>query len=521
MTETLLVLDFGSQYAQLITRRVREARVYAALLPWDIPAEEALAQEPRGLILSGGPNSVYAPGAPQLPDWVLVAGVPVLGICYGMQALAAALGGRVTNTGASEYGPAGLQIEQNTDLLRKGDPPQVWMSHGDRVEVLPPGFAPLASTANCPVAAMADRDRKFYGLQFHPEVGHTHAGKEIIRRFVREICGCRGGWTPGAIIEQAVTLIRQQVGDARVLSGVSGGVDSSVATALVGKAVGERLTAVFVDTGLMRSDEGAWVEATFRERFGIRFATLDASDVFFKNLQGVISPEQKRKIIGETFIRQFESAAERVGALPFLVQGTIYPDVIESRAPERAHAHRIKTHHNVGGLPEKMSFELVEPLRYLFKDEVRQVGETLDLPQELVWRQPFPGPGLAVRCLGEVTPERIQRLRQADRIFLEELAAAGLMSVKKGPGEGSVGTAQAFAVLLPVKAVGVMGDQRTYEEVVALRAVSTEDFMTADWSRLPHDLLGRAANRIVNEVKGVNRVVYDITSKPPGTIEWE
>jgi GMP synthase (glutamine-hydrolysing) len=521
MPETILVLDFGSQYAQLITRRVREAQVYAELLPWDIQENEALDRSPRGIILSGGPSSVYEPGAPQLPDWVLKAGLPVLGICYGLQVLAVALGGRVSGSTMREFGPAELQIVEQSTLFKSGDPRQVWMSHGDRIETLPPGFTVLASTANSPVAAMGDRTRRLYGLQFHPEVAHSHGGRAIIRRFVRQVCGCSGDWTPSSIIDDAVTHIREQVGDARVISAVSGGVDSSVATALVGKALGGRLTAVFVDTGLMRSDEVKWVEKAFRSRFGVHLITLDAAKTFFENLKGVISPERKREIIGETFIRQFESVAQDLDAPQFLVQGTIYPDVIESRAPERSHAHRIKTHHNVGGLPEVMSFDLIEPLRYLFKDEVRQVGETLGLPEELVWRQPFPGPGLAVRCLGEVTPERVAKLRQADQIFLQELYAAGLLRISRGMAGEPTGTAQAFAVLLPVKAVGVMGDQRTYEEVIALRAVTTEDFMTADWARLPYDLLGRAANRIVNEVAGVNRVVFDITSKPPGTIEWE
>lgn len=521
MPEKILVLDFGSQYAQLIVRRVREAQVYAELSPWDISREEALGQYPAGIILSGGPNSVYDDSAPQLPNWVLEVGLPVLGICYGMQVLTTALGGRVARSSQREFGPAELQIKQRSTLLRKEDPGQVWMSHGDRITTLPDGFEVLASTRNSPVAAMGDPSRKYYGLQFHPEVAHTPAGKDILTRFVREVCGCSGDWTPSRIIDQAVARIRKHVGDARVLSGVSGGVDSSVATALVSKAVGDQLTAVFVDTGLMRSEEAVWVEKVFEDRSGSRFVSLDASQKFFDHLQGVTSPEKKREVIGETFIRQFESIAEELGSPPFLVQGTIYPDVIESRAPERGHARRIKTHHNVGGLPDVMSFELVEPLRYLFKDEVRKIGEALGLPDELVWRQPFPGPGLAVRCLGEVTPDRVAKLRQADRIFLEELSRAGLLRLTKGRAGTLSGTAQAFAVLLPVRAVGVMGDQRTYEEVIALRAVTTDDFMTADWARLPNALLARVANRIVNEVQGVNRVVYDITSKPPGTIEWE
>ncbi len=519
--ETILVLDFGSQYAQLIARRVREGQVYAELLPWDVPGETALSHDPQGLILSGGPNSVYDTDAPQLPEWIMASGLPVLGICYGMQALAAALGGRVNRSDQREFGPAQIQIHQPGSLLSREDPTQVWMSHGDRIDALPDGFEALASTENSPIAAMGDFKRKLYGLQFHPEVAHTTAGKEILKRFVYRVCGCRGGWTSSAIIGQAIRQIRDQVGGARALSGVSGGVDSSVATALAAEALGNQLTAVFLDTGLMRSDEGAWVEKVFRDPFGSRFIAVDAAEVFFQNLKGVLSPENKRVIIGETFVRQFERAARDLGEPPFLVQGTIYPDVIESSAPERAHAQRIKTHHNVGGLPERMNFQLVEPLRDLYKDEVRKIGEALGLPEELVWRQPFPGPGLAVRCLGEVTPARIAKLRQADRIFLEELSQAGLLRWIEGAGRGSPGTAQAFAVLLPVRAVGVMGDQRTYEEVIALRAVTTEDFMTADWARLPYDLLARAANRIVNEVQGVNRVVFDITSKPPGTIEWE
>lgn len=521
MPETIVILDFGSQYSQLIARRVREAQVYAELLSWDAPEASVLALNPKGFILSGGPRSVYEPGAPFLPGYVLTAGVPILGICYGMQALVDALGGKVAPAGEREFGSAKLEITQPCPLLQNDDDPQVWMSHGDRIEALPKGFAVLARTGNSPIAAMGDQSRGYYGLQFHPEVHHTPAGGHILRRFVRDICGCSGDWTPSSIIDHAVLRIQAQVGDARVLSAVSGGVDSSVATALVGKAVGGQLSAVFVDTGLMRKGERAWVEKAFRENLGANLVTVPAAEIFFRALAGVTAPEEKRRIIGETFIRIFERTALDVGDPPFLVQGTIYPDVIESRDPERGHAQRIKTHHNVGGLPEAMDFELVEPLRYLFKDEVRIVGEALGLPSALVWRQPFPGPGLAVRCLGEVTVERVEKLRQADAIFTEELASAGLLIYRQDMGGSDAGTAQAFAVLLPVKAVGVMGDQRTYEEVIALRAVTTVDFMTADWARLPDALLARAANRIVNEVQGVNRVVYDITSKPPGTIEWE
>jgi len=518
MTETIVILDYGSQYTQLIARRVREAQVYSELLPWDAPEETVLALAPRGFILSGGPRSVYDAGAPTLPDYVIRSGLPVLGICYGMQLLTHALGGKVASSGQREYGPATIEVLAESRLLKGDETNTVWMSHGDRIEQPPAGFAILARSGNSPIAAICDENRGYYGLQFHPEVRHTPAGSAILSRFVHEICGCRGDWTPQSIISQAVERIRAQVGSSRVLAAVSGGVDSSVATALVQKAVGDQLSAVFVDTGLMRKDERLWVEKAFRDNLGANLQTLDAIEDFFDKLEDVTAPEQKRSIIGETFIRLFEKAAHDLGDPPFLVQGTIYPDVVESRAPERSQAHRIKTHHNVGGLPEDMQFELVEPLRYLFKDEVRVVGEALGLPRELVWRQPFPGPGLAVRCLGELTLERVEKLRAADAIFTEELNAEGLLHLQD---DGEVGTSQAFAVLLPVKAVGVMGDQRTYEEVIALRAVTTEDFMTADWARLPYDVLGRVANRIVNEVRGVNRVVYDITSKPPGTIEWE
>jgi GMP synthase (glutamine-hydrolysing) len=521
MPETIVILDFGSQYSQLIARRVREAQVYAELLPWDTPEDQVMSLAPKGFILSGGPRSVYSLGAPSLPGYVIRSGLPILGICYGMQALVDALGGEVAPADEREYGLANLSIIQPSQLLQEKDDPRVWMSHGDRIEVPPEGFAILAHTGNSPVAAIGDQARGYYGLQFHPEVNHTPAGGVIIQRFVRTVCGCAGDWTPASIINLAVSRIQAQVGEARVLSAVSGGVDSSVATALVQRAVGDQLAAVFVDTGLMRKDEGVWVDRAFRFNLGANLVSVAAADLFFAKLAGVTAPEEKRRIIGETFIRIFEGTAHNLGDPPFLVQGTIYPDVIESRAPERANAQRIKTHHNVGGLPEEMDFELVEPLRYLFKDEVRLVGEALGLPAELVWRQPFPGPGLAVRCLGEVTPQRVEKLRQADAIFTEELAAAGLLIYKPNHLGGDVGTAQAFAVLLPVKAVGVMGDQRTYQEVIALRAVTTVDFMTADWARLPEDLLARVANRIVNEVQGVNRVVYDITSKPPGTIEWE
>ena len=517
--DTLVVLDFGGQYAQLIARRVREQGVYAELHPWDAPAEQVLALRPKGFILSGGPASVYATDAPQIPAYVLASGRPVLGICYGMQALAHALGGRVAPAPRREYGPATLEVPRPNPLLPPGRH-RVWMSHGDRIEVMPAGFEVLGYTANSPVAAMGDLARGYYGVQFHPEVQHTPIGGEILRRFAVDIAGARPTWTPEHMIDDIVAQIRAQVGSEPVLAAVSGGVDSTVATALVHRAVGDQLRALFVDTGLLRLGEREQVEQALREALGVHLTVVDASDRFLRALQGVTDPERKRRIVGETFIRVFEEEALRLGRPRFLVQGTIYPDVIESRAAERQHAAKIKTHHNVGGLPPDMDFRLVEPLRYLFKDEVRRLGEALGLPSEVVWKQPFPGPGLAVRCLGEVTPPRLEVLRQADAIFREELRAAGYLGKPTAEAAGPR-VAQAFAVLLPVKAVGVMGDQRTYHEVVALRAVVTEDFMTADWAPLPPDLLARVANRIVNEVAGVNRVVYDITSKPPGTIEWE
>jgi GMP synthase (glutamine-hydrolysing) len=532
MNSAIAILDFGSQYSQLIARRVRELQVYSELFPWDSPAEKVMALQPEGFILSGGPASVYEPSAPQIPNYVLESGLPVLGICYGMQALTYALGGRVAATTEREYGQAEIEAPGDSLLLPPGSQP-VWMSHGDRIEALPQGFQILARSANSPIAAMGDLKRRYFGLQFHPEVHHTPGGTEILRRFTLDICHAKPDWTPESIITESVQRIRQQVDGARVLSAVSGGVDSSVATAMVQRAVGEQLIAVFVNTGLLRQDEPHQVQVALGDNFGVELITVDAVDQFMRALKGVIEPEKKRRIIGELFIRIFEEQARQLGLLEapqrFLVQGTIYPDVVESSAPDRSKAQRIKTHHNVGGLPEKMHFELVEPLRYLFKDEVRIVGSSLGLPSELVWRQPFPGPGLAVRCLGEITFERLDKLRAADAIFTSSLAKAGLLGpYPSGSSRNSTGStsplprvAQAFAVLLPVQSVGVMGDQRTYHEVIALRAVTTDDFMTADWARLPPDLLGQVANRIVNEVQGVNRVVYDITSKPPATIEWE
>lgn len=519
MPDTIVILDFGSQYTQLIARRVREVNVYSELFPWDAPAGQVLASQPKGFILSGGPASVYEPDAPFIPDYVLESGLPILGVCYGMQALTLALGGKVAPSQEREYGFARLETLQTNALLPEGAQ-QVWMSHGDRIEAPPPGFERLARSENSPFAAMGDKQRRYYGVQFHPEVHHTPQGIEILRRFAVDICAARPEWTPDSIIQLSVERVRRQVGQERVLSAVSGGVDSSVATAMLQRAVGDQLVAVFVDTGMLRRGEPVQVKQALQDNLGVELVVVDAAEQFLTALRGVLEPETKRRIIGELFIRIFERQARQLGSPRFLVQGTIYPDVVESSAPERSKAQRIKTHHNVGGLPENIGFELVEPLRYLFKDEVRAVGEALGLPAGLVWRQPFPGPGLAVRCLGEVTAERLERLRHADAILTEELAAAGLLRMGTRS-QGLQGTAQAFAVLLPVRSVGVMGDKRTYQEAITLRAVTTEDFMTADWARLPHELLARLASRIVNEVQGINRVVYDITSKPPGTIEWE
>ncbi len=519
MTGAIAILDFGSQYAQLIARKVREARVYCELFPWDAPAEEVMRLQPCGFILSGGPDSVYEQNAPQIPPYLLRSGLPVLGICYGMQALTSALGGLVDASSRREYGSAWLETILDNPLIPVGIQ-KVWMSHGDRIETPPPGFSILSRSSSSPCAFMGDEQRRYYGLQFHPEVNHTPGGNEILRQFVIDVCQAKPNWTPDSIIAACLNRIRNQVGQQAVLSAVSGGVDSSVASVLVQQAVGDQLTAVFVDNGMLRLDEAPQVQVVLQQQLGVKLISVNAEAQFLQALRGITAPEEKRKVIGELFIQIFEDQAKKLGAPRFLVQGTIYPDVVESSAPDRKHAHKIKTHHNVGGLPEKLSFELVEPLRYLFKDEVRLVGETLGLPTEMVWRQPFPGPGLAVRCLGEVTAGRLERLRQADAIFTGELVDAGLLQSSSGA-QTALRTAQAFAVLLPVQSVGVMGDKRTYHEVVALRAVSTEDFMTADWVRIPEDLLARIANRIVNEVPNVNRVVYDISSKPPATIEWE
>jgi GMP synthase (glutamine-hydrolysing) len=529
MTKSIAILDFGSQFSQLIARRVREQNVYCELFPHDAPAEKVNAIQPGGYILSGGPASVYAEGAPQVPAYVLDSGLPILGICYGMQALTHALGGQVDPSNEREFGVATVSVTVANPLLHPVNSPAnaltpehrplntefpALMSHGDRITEMPAGFTSLAISENSPVAAMGDLERNYYGVQFHPEVNHTPSGGEMLRKFAVEICGVDADWTAENIIEEKIADIREQVGDARVLAAVSGGVDSSVAAALVHKAIGEQLVCVYVDTGLMRMNESDEVVSAFREHLGAELIAVDAEDDFLGALAGETDPEKKRRIVGEKFIRIFEREAKSVGQPPFLVQGTIYPDVVESSAPDRNKAAKIKSHHNVGGLPEDMQFELVEPLRYLFKDEVRLVGEALGLPEKLVWRQPFPGPGLTVRCLGEVTKPRVSRLRKADAILLEELSNIGMI------GKGAE-TSQAFAVLLPVRSVGVMGDQRTYQEAVAIRAVTTSDFMTAEWTPIPHEALARISSRIVNEVEGINRVVYDITSKPPATIEWE
>ncbi len=530
--DTIIILDYGAQYSQLIARRVREANVYSHLVPWSAPADEVLAHNPKGFILSGGPNSVYDEGAPTLPDYVLKSGLPVLGICYGMQLLAYRLGGKVGYSQHREYGPAILHVDQTNDPLFRdwgleiGDSgrevnnlqspstnlQQVWMSHGDKVEALPDGFRPLAHSANSPFAAAADVTRNYYAVQFHPEVVHTTQGARLLSNFVHHICGCGTDWTPVNFIEEQVAAIREQVGNGRVVLGLSGGVDSAVAAALIHRAIGEQLTCIFVDHGLLRQREAAQVVETFQREQGMNLIAINAVEEYLEVLGGVADPEQKRRLIGEKFVRIFEREANKLGQIDFLAQGTIYPDVIESAGKGKKDAHVIKTHHNVGGLPDDMDFELVEPLRELFKDEVRTIGTALGLPDSIIWRQPFPGPGLAIRCLGEITWERLERLRQADAIFVDELRQADMLRL---------GTQQSFAVLLPVKSVGVMGDGRTYQEVIALRAVTTEDFMTADWARLPYELLAKVSRRIVNEVAGVNRVVLDITSKPPGTIEWE
>ena len=508
--DTVIVVDFGAQYAQLIARRVREAHVYSEIVPHSMPAAEIAAKRPKALILSGGPKSVHVEGAPVLDPEVYGLGVPILGICYGAQLIAQQLGGEVARGGRGEYGRT--TMTRVDDVASTLLPPTidltVWMSHFDAVTAAPPGFVATASTADSPMAVIESASRRVWGIQCHPEVAHTEQGQAIIERFVVDLAGCRPTWTDASIIDTAIASVRAQVGRERVICGLSGGVDSSVAAALVHRAVGPQLTCVFVDTGLMREGEAEQVVETFRRHQGIELVHVDATDEFFERLAGIIDPEDKRKVIGELFIRVFERAAGGITDARFLVQGTLYPDVIESGTKDAA---RIKSHHNVGGLPDDMTFELVEPLRNLFKDEVRKVGAELGLPDEIVWRQPFPGPGLAVRIVGEVTPEKVAILQHADAIVRDEVRRAGL--------ERSIW--QAFAVLLDIRSVGVMGDERTYAHPIIVRAVTSDDAMTADWARLPYELLERLSSRIINEVAGVNRVAYDITSKPPGTIEWE
>ena len=510
--ESIVVIDFGSQYSLLIARRIRECQVYCELVPYDTPWEKIAPLNPKGFILSGGPGSVYDSGAPLAPAYIYESRLPILGICYGMQVLAKQLGGRVALGAKREYGHAILHLGEADSPLFADLPSSipVWMSHGDRIEEMPPGFTTLAYTENSPIAVMGN-DAGIFGLQFHPEVAHTPEGKTILKNFVYRICGCQGNWTIGNFIDESISRIREQVGAGKVINALSGGVDSAVVATLIHRAVGDQLTCIFVNHGLLRREEVERTFNVFRLNMGMNIVYADASERFLDRLKGITDPEMKRKIIGGEFIAVFEEEANRIGKIDFLAQGTLYPDVIESAASGSKASAKIKTHHNVGGLPAKMTLQLLEPLRYLFKDEVRQVGLALGLPEEMVWRQPFPGPGLAIRIIGEVTREKIEILRGADWIVMNEIKKAKLY--------GQLW--QSFAVLTDVKSVGVMGDYRTYGYLVSVRAVTSEDAMTADWARLPYDLLARISNRIVNEVPDVNRVVYDITSKPPSTIEWE
>ena len=512
--DRLLILDFGSQYTQLIARRVREHGVYSEILPCDVAPTRIEEFAPRGIVLSGGPESTTDSGGWRIPKEVYDLNVPILGICYGMQALAQELGGRVESSDLREFGHSDLVIENDESLLEglsDNGSLSVWMSHGDRVTELPPGFAVIGSSAHAPIAAMANEERRIYGLQFHPEVTHTEGGSEILAKFAHTICGCGREWTPENIIDDAIRQVREQVGDGKVLLGLSGGVDSSVVAALLNKAIGDQLVCVFVDNGLLRLNEGAQVMDTFAKNLGVRVIRANAEERFLAALEGEAEPEEKRKIIGRTFIEVFEEEAAKLSGVRFLGQGTIYPDVIESAGAASGKAHVIKSHHNVGGLPDNMRMDLVEPLRELFKDEVRVLGVTLGLPASMVYRHPFPGPGLGVRILGEVDKTSADILRKADHIFIEELRTADLYDK----------VSQAFAVFLPVNSVGVVGDQRRYAPVIALRAVETVDFMTARWARMPYDFIERVSSRIINEIEDVSRVVYDVSSKPPATIEWE
>jgi len=520
-SQKILILDFGSQYTQLIARRIREIGVFSEIRAWDITEQEIREFDPQGIILSGGPESVTGgASAPRAPDCVFTMGLPILGICYGMQTMAGQLGGKVDTSDIREFGYAQVKLEGESSLLREiadhtdnnGESLlDVWMSHGDKVVAMPEGFSLMASTPSCPIAGMVNEDKKFYGIQFHPEVTHTLQGEAIFKRFALEICGCEPLWTAAAIIEDQIARVKAQVGDSHVLLGLSGGVDSSVVAALLHKAIGDQLTCVFVDNGLLRKNEGEMVMKMFAKNMGVKVIRANAQEQFLNGLVGVSDPEAKRKVIGNTFIEIFDEESNKIENVNFLAQGTIYPDVIESAASKTGKAHVIKSHHNVGGLPDDMALELVEPLRELFKDEVRKIGVELGLPYDMVYRHPFPGPGLGVRILGEVKKEYADILREADAIFIEELHNSGWYHK----------TSQAFAVFLPIKSVGVVGDARRYEWVIALRAVETIDFMTARWAHLPYELLEKVSNRIINEITEVSRVTYDVSSKPPATIEWE